>query len=67
MKKNKDTLKALVTGATRGIGLSISERLIKDGVSVISTGTKADSFYAKGSEFIQVDFLDDNSVKEYTY
>ena len=38
--------KALVTGGTRGIGLAIVERLIKDGLEVIATGR------TKGSDFL---------------
>ena len=32
--------RAVVTGATRGIGYAIAERLLKDGLEVIVTGTK---------------------------
>ena len=34
---------AVVTGATRGIGRAIAERLLKDGLEVIVTGTSKDA------------------------
>ena len=49
--------RAVVTGATRGIGFSIAERLIKDGIEVIATGTKRDSKYPDGAIYHSVDFL----------
>lgn len=57
--------KALVTGASRGIGLAIAKKLIKEGVEVISTGTKPEGHHAKGSSYLQVDFLDKNSTNNF--
>jgi NAD(P)-dependent dehydrogenase (short-subunit alcohol dehydrogenase family) len=65
MAKNKYC--AVVTGGTRGIGYSIAERFIQDGIDVIvtGTGTKNASNYPIGADFYQVDFLNDSSVKDF--
>lgn len=55
-------IKAVVTGATRGVGYAIAEKLLKDGVEVIVTGTKKISSYPHGATYHQVDFLDDELV-----
>jgi NAD(P)-dependent dehydrogenase (short-subunit alcohol dehydrogenase family) len=54
--------RAVVTGATRGIGFAIAERLIKDGIEVIATGTKKDAKYPVGAIYYPVDFLNDESM-----
>ncbi|HIF36363.1 MAG TPA: SDR family oxidoreductase [Candidatus Thioglobus sp.] len=54
---------AVVTGASRGIGYAIAERLLEDGLEVIATGTRKNGKHPKGSNYYQVDFLDNNSVK----
>jgi len=54
--------KAVVTGATRGIGFSIAEKLLQDDYDVIVTGTGKGSCGPVGSTYQQVDFLDDNSI-----
>jgi len=56
---------AVVTGATRGIGRAIAERLLKDGVEVIVTGTSKDADHPIGSNYYQVDFLNDSSMKAF--
>jgi NAD(P)-dependent dehydrogenase (short-subunit alcohol dehydrogenase family) len=56
---------AVVTGATRGIGRAISERLLQDGLEVIVTGTTKDADYPIGSSYYQVDFLSDSSTKAF--
>jgi len=57
--------RAVVTGATRGIGYAIAECLLQDGLEVIATGTRKDANYPAGASYHQVDFLDDNSVNEF--
>jgi len=57
--------RAVVTGATRGIGFAIAERLIKDGIEVIVTGTKEDASYPDGSTYRSVDFLDEKSLNNF--
>ena len=56
---------AVVTGGTRGIGYAIAEKLLKDGLRVIVTGTARNSIYPKGAQFKQVDFLKKNSVEPF--
>ena len=57
--------RAIVTGATRGIGYAIAERLLQDGLEVIVTGTKKDGKHPAGSSYYQVDFLDENSINKF--
>lgn len=63
MKERK--LRAVVTGTTRGIGYAIAERLTRDGLDVIGTGTGKEAKCPEGVSFMQVDFLDDKSVNEF--
>jgi NAD(P)-dependent dehydrogenase (short-subunit alcohol dehydrogenase family) len=58
---------AVVTGATRGIGYAIAERLIKDGIEVIATGTIEDADYPNGASYYPVDFLDDSRVDAFVH
>ena len=60
MSKNK--YGAVVTGATRGIGYSIAERLLEDGMDVIVTGTKMNAKYPDGAIYFQVDFFNNDSI-----
>ena len=57
--------RAVVTGATRGIGYAIAERLLHDGLEVIATGTKKNGKHPAGSSYYQVDFLDENSTNKF--
>jgi NAD(P)-dependent dehydrogenase (short-subunit alcohol dehydrogenase family) len=56
---------AVVTGASRGIGYAIAERLLEDGLEVIVTGTRKNGNHPDGSIYYQVDFLNDNSVNNF--
>lgn len=58
MSANLKGKTALVTGATRGIGYAITERLVADGATVIVTGTKPDGSGPAGSQYMAVDFCD---------
>ena len=57
--------RAVVTGATRGIGFAIAERLLKDGFEVIATGTKKTAKYPDGAVYHSVDFLNDESINHF--
>ena len=57
--------RAVVTGATRGIGYAIAERLLKDGLEVIVTGTKKNGKHPAGATYCQVDFLDEDSTNKF--
>jgi 3-oxoacyl-[acyl-carrier protein] reductase len=57
--------RAVVTGATRGIGYAIAERLLQDCLEVIATGTRKNAKHPAGSSYYQVDFLDENSVNKF--
>ena len=57
--------RAVVTGATRGIGHAIAERLLKDGLEVIVTGTKKNGKHPAGATYYQVDFLDEDSTNKF--
>jgi 3-oxoacyl-[acyl-carrier protein] reductase len=59
---NKNKYCAVVTGATRGIGYAIAERLLEDGMDVIVTGTKKNAKFPKGASYYPVNFLNDDSV-----
>ena len=59
---NNKNYRAVVTGATRGIGYAIARRLLDDGFYVIATGTGEDASGPEGVVYHQVNFLDDKSV-----
>jgi len=54
---------AVVTGATRGIGLAIAERLLSDGAKVIATGRAGEARGPAGSRYMAVDFGDADAVE----
>jgi 3-oxoacyl-[acyl-carrier protein] reductase len=54
---------AVVTGATRGIGLAIAVRLLSDGAKVIATGRAGEARGPAGSRYIAADFDDADAVE----
>ncbi len=57
--------RAVVTGATRGIGYAVAQQLVTDGCDVIVTGTTSEGDHPSGTAYRQVDFLDDKSVADF--
>lgn len=53
---------AVVTGGSRGIGYSVAERLINDGMHVIVTGTSETSDCPDGAIYYSVDFYDNDAL-----
>ena len=64
MSKKKYT--AVVTGATRGIGLAIARKFLKNDIHVIATGTKEVTDSLSGAEFFKVDFLNESSLEDFS-
>jgi NAD(P)-dependent dehydrogenase (short-subunit alcohol dehydrogenase family) len=56
---------AIVTGATRGIGKFIAIELLKNGASVIATGTKPNGQVPEGCCYMPIDFTDREATLEF--
>lgn len=57
--------KALVTGGTRGIGLAIAKRLLREGAEVCITGTHAQGVAPEGCDYLAVDFSDPSATLQF--
>ncbi len=54
---------AVVTGASRGIGRAVAERLRDDGATVIGTSSRAGADAAPGTEMVQADVRDADATE----
>jgi 3-oxoacyl-[acyl-carrier protein] reductase len=54
---------ALVTGATRGIGRFLSEKLVEAGMTVVGCGTSADDGFSDGVHYFKMDVTDEDQVR----
>jgi len=54
--------RALVTGATRGIGYAIAARLIAEGAAVVGTGRTSSSTGPSGCEYTSIDLADRDAL-----
>ena len=57
--------RAVVTGATRGIGKAIAARLVADGARVTATGTRPDGAPPEGCDYRAVDFADAGAARQF--
>ena len=56
---------ALVTGATRGIGRAIAEKLQREGAAVTGTGTQIGGDVPEGCDYRTIDFTDAATTRDF--
>lgn len=63
--QSPSALQAVVTGATKGIGRAIAEKLLANGVRVIATGRSPVPSVPDGAEYEAVDFDDADAIEQF--
>ncbi len=65
MKQELSGFKALITGGTRGIGLTIVKKLHDNGATVVATGTRQVAHLPEVFLYKAVDFLDHETTNDF--
>lgn len=64
--KNYNKKRAVVTGGTRGIGLAIAEKLKKNNIDVLVTGTKSTQVKERGFQYHAIDFSSLDAIDHFS-
>jgi short-subunit dehydrogenase len=58
--------KALVTGASKGLGFAIADSLAREGVEVWGTSRSVSKGFCNGIHFVPLDLCDDSSIQDFS-